>query len=916
MKKRSSQITIVLMMFVLMLILFFQYPSCCSWQEVEKLSAGEHTIDILSFYEIPMSHFLLCSNNYKPFLSNSTLMTFDMKTGKCRDIYKISLDSVECSSLLPCCDGGWNLYYLNSLYPMPGCKIGMIHINSDGEFEKEKILPITYDSTTTLKAIGSASRGEIWFAGDKIYRLKVDEENWSGFDYPAGWDINQDYTKIFLCENSNKLFVSSLGKTINKIQSLMFDVVNYEFLQIESDKFSCKDIKDWTGHDGCYILLLNDSIWSFNSKTNEISPIYEGFNSVNSKIFEDKSGKYLYLLGKYIDDSNPGNDLITVDLDNKTIEKNILIDENQLVFIDAYSMFDRETNHIITTISNMSSPYFFKPVLIDLNEKTLSKIPVVPEIGVMQISMFYDKSYNRLIYKTYLYPNLLKSYDFEMSTVKTSIPILFQPRESNSLSFVPSYENTKLIANYAGTDLLKSTFPARRELINISIESSRICYYPDSSGSFIRCFNPETQESVFGEFLFNDNLFHEIDISDIGPQYFILDKQNNQIIGYNNEDTNIYFIKPHGDIVNWKTPDEDRATFKKLAYDEYNDEIWMICEGWWEFSEWIFYKISATTKQTIDKFTIPLNSFSFPESLIIDPLNRYLYIIDVVPVDNNYKWVLMIFDIKTREFLKQFTLAENVNSYNSMDVPFTLPIPEKDKLFLWDHFGAWCIDTSNLELLYGDKHDQSQTFFCYDVEGLYNEITNRIVIADLYNKGDTVNRYSPQQVFEIDFDTGEIQNVISLEGYYDEIFLSADKDIIYFLEIESPSIMTVHLNPAWKKPSTIDPSTNFIQLGSGDTAKFCVNVKNPYGAAQNATAYIWLYVPGVDAPFFFDGTGLTTQITGIPLTLPANLDVTGDILTFTMPSGLPEGFYNFNTVLINEHGDRGPIGTWNFYVKD
>ena len=67
---------------------------------------------------------------------------------------------------------------------------------------------------------------------------------------------------------------------------------------------------------------------------------------------------------------------------------------------------------------------------------------------------------------------------------------------------------------------------------------------------------------------------------------------------------------------------------------------------------------------------------------------------------------------------------------------------------------------------------------------------------------------------------------------------------------------------------------------------------------------------------FFTPTGLSLNIAGIPLTLPANLYITADILSFTMPAGVPEGFYNFNAVFINDKGDRGPIGTWNFYVKD
>ncbi|MBU1627901.1 hypothetical protein KKB18_11075, partial [bacterium] len=116
-------------------------------------------------------------------------------------------------------------------------------------------------------------------------------------------------------------------------------------------------------------------------------------------------------------------------------------------------------------------------------------------------------------------------------------------------------------------------------------------------------------------------------------------------------------------------------------------------------------------------------------------------------------------------------------------------------------------------------------------------------------------------------------------------------------------------------PSIIQPSTNYIQFGSGDNAKFTINIKNPYEFEQKATAYIWMYTPD-GTMLFLNVMGLTFNIEGIPLTLPVNCDVTGDILSFTMPAGVPEGFFNLNAVFINEKGDRGPIGTWNFYVKD
>jgi len=172
-----------------------------------------------------------------------------------------------------------------------------------------------------------------------------------------------------------------------------------------------------------------------------------------------------------------------------------------------------------------------------------------------------------------------------------------------------------------------------------------------------------------------------------------------------------------------------------------------------------------------------------------------------------------------------------------------------------------------------------------------------------------------QSIYQIDTETGK---VLSRNGFHSSIrtvFFPRNKDEVFLLYEDESMIYHYLLNPSWNNPATITPSTNYIQFGEGDNAKFTVNIRNEYDFSQDVTAYMWLYAPD-GTMLFFDGSSLTTNIIGIPLTLPANLDITGDILAFTMPAGVPEGFYNFNAVLINENGDRGPVGTWNFYIKD
>ena len=94
-----------------------------------------------------------------------------------------------------------------------------------------------------------------------------------------------------------------------------------------------------------------------------------------------------------------------------------------------------------------------------------------------------------------------------------------------------------------------------------------------------------------------------------------------------------------------------------------------------------------------------------------------------------------------------------------------------------------------------------------------------------------------------------------------------------------------------------------------------VDIKNGKDR-NNVRAYVWLCLPHGEN-LYFDGTSWTSQVTGIPFIIPPNLEREDVVLAnFTIPPIMPEGFYNFNAQFVEEHGDRGPMGTWNFYVGD
>jgi len=199
----------------------------------------------------------------------------------------------------------------------------------------------------------------------------------------------------------------------------------------------------------------------------------------------------------------------------------------------------------------------------------------------------------------------------------------------------------------------------------------------------------------------------------------------------------------------------------------------------------------------------------------------------------------------------------------------------------------------------------------YHIPGRWDEGRGLLIVYDRCVAADQLP-YT-KRVLEIDPKTREIVTEIPIRGDLEEIFFPAEKDKLIFLSTDDTKIYTLHLNPGWKNPPTITPSTNYITFYTDEIAQFNVNIKNG-DTEQKATAYIWLITPDGDI-FFVHYLGVTPDIAGIPLTLPPNIDINWQLFDFTIPEIMPAGLYNFNAVFINANGDRGPIGTWNFYVK-
>jgi hypothetical protein len=872
------------------------------WMEQDKFGVGNSYGS--TFHIVPNSKYIVVggmnswvgSSKFDK-LGNKFLI-YDISTGRCRGT-KISDSELWNPAIIQNPVSGWDIYFNSNN------KFGMINITPDGLFGEISWLPLTYEGN--IQSVGVSSRGEAWFASNKIYCFKP--EGWTILDYPAGWDPDFGSLKLFVTDDQKFIFFLSNGNTIGNLQGVFYNLEKGVFSSVllpDNTQFAAIiDVQEWKGHENQYLILNQESLWVYNSVTESLDSIIEGFQTSSNKIIQSADGNKLFLI-QYKNFFNPKKDLLVLNMVDKSIETHTFeFDKNWGFSLSSSSnlpFVDTENNRIIAIICDQftlsTTHESFKPVLIDLNDFTLQYIPGVFFLNLS--SFTYNRKLQRIMALGTYVANIVFT-DLSTGGQQQSITLSYK---ADSWSVKDKSDSPDLIGNSWGYEFTRLLPVKRQEIIDTQSRVLGVCQYFDGERVFVN------EEAGYKEYLLADGsseditLPHKIDITYSHPS-------RDLIIGIG--DNTVHFIKPHG-VIRTYVPDEENVSMKKYLFDPDNEAVWLIYQNK-DTKEWIFDNISSLTYEKTDSFTLPESTFSNILDLTYDPLQRYLYLINEVV----YSRELVILDLQIKDVVKRITLQENAVPPKSYKIvfPCLVPVPSEDKLFLWDHYNSWCINTENLELVYGSSVDSPGSFYLngIPIQGTWDEERQLAVVVDKgYNPMNPMDR---PRVLRINIDTGEVKDNITFKDYETtDLFFPKDKNKVNLLNRNEATLYTVYIDTPWESPGEIYPSTNYIQLGSGDKAKFTVNVKNPLDVEQKATAFIWLYVPGVDAPFFFDGTSLTATPEGIPLTLPANLDVTADILTFTMPAGVPEGFYNFNAIFINERNNPGPMGTWNFYVKD
>jgi len=904
---RFSMLRFKFYLLVLVIFLSFNVFSYSQWIENENLSPGNVSLTNGVFHRTPDSKFILFSAGYnlnnKNYLGSHIIM-LEMENFRVRDLFQNKTNyNLHEPVILNNSNNGSTIYFLNDFY------LEKLEINENGFFVNNKKL-FSPKLNVEIESIGAVRSNEAWYAADKIYRIDSLTDEWKEYSYPDDWDHEFSRLRIYITENENYLFLTSLGTNIQSYQALIFDIQNESFILLnkpDENFFNyVEDFDEWNNHSNKFLLLQEESLWVYDLISGDIQKIADGFVTDTKSIMQDNLGKYLYLFGE----SSiwfPSSSFYRIDLEDKKLEDLSFQLGDGFGFEPNSAVIDNENNRILVVLIDKINTTF-RPVYIDLSDNKLYEFSDSRIEDNFEALFMFSVEENKMFVKGND-DSALFMMELDSGNIKKSISLGYRP-QSWSI-----FGDKMYLSNLNGNQFFLRDFIGKRGLYQIDIESQRIAHFPDSSGILTILYEAD-DFAFYREYDFVNKEYNELEFSyNIWQDDFFLTDPNlnqNQILAV--AEGIVYFIKPNQETTQLVIPEEIGNKKISSKFNSETSSLYVILNDK-DVNEFSIYKVSTIDKDVKSNFKIQTEPKTTILTVEVDPMDRYLYLLNEIKGESRSR-ELVIVNLDDKEIIETYLLQNDVESpgkyYRVM--PCIIPIPEKEKLFLWAYEASWCIDTENFEIVYGDTQTDPQGQYEINerLTGVWN---NKNQVVRIYDNSRIFPEVDPDRILEVSLNSGEIIKSVEIYGVYEEVHFPKKRNEVNLLDPESLHITTLHLNPGWAEPCEIYPSTNYIQLGDGDKARFQVNIKNQYDYAQNATAYIWMFTPD-GTLLFFDGLGLTFDIKGMPLSVPANLDITADILSFTMPAGVPEGFYNLNAVFLNENYDRGPIGTWNFYVKD
>jgi len=655
-------------------------------------------------------------------------------------------------SVIPDKKSGWNLFYIND-YDKAFRKL---HVNADGTFGEDNSL--SRKAEIWSHSVGIPERYEVWYFTDKILRLNTIDEEWAEYDYPDGWDTKFDYVRPYPAISSNAVIGIAYGENVRDYQAFILDIDTgaSKIIDAEDGFFKgVKDIDEWKEHPGHFIIMKKDEIYSYNSETETIELLIKDFDVKGREIMQDDNGRFLYIVDGY-------NRLCIVDLFEKTSQiHDIPVKEGfAIVVSEIEPVYDSRRNCLILFIRNEDFYGDADLVLLDLGDLTVTHFEKTPENpSITGIFIEYE---NKFLFTTDQYFYIA---DFGSFDLNKGIPIFYKTKAWN---MIDDFNKPILLDNTKGDEFIRMYPGFRREMLNLGFEPELVCQFPEGDKALV-CdgeldWSSETgynSKLYYYDYNFENRNLNEIEFpydSDFLMIYeFFSDPDNNQIILVC-EDTFwedmynftahkvVFFVGEDYSISTWISPevmreainDEHfiRFTNEEFIFDSAKDLLWFKWEDN-ETDDMHIHKLSTKTKSHEDFFILEKDLFDIIRGAVFSPDSRFLFFIN--ETDTNSRRELVIFDLDKSEIIKKFNLQDNIeyDGYHLAVIPCILPVPGKDRLFLWDRYGGWCIDTNTWEILYGDLKSNPQAYGITDggfgnkhIRGMLEKNSNHIILFD------------------------------------------------------------------------------------------------------------------------------------------------------------------------------------------
>jgi hypothetical protein len=777
-------------------------------------------------------------------------------------------------------ENGWDVYlYTTDSY------LSKIHVDNTGDLSELKKLV----QWQTSNMISFQKKNKIYAFTNRIYEYNPETNEVKSYRLPEDFPIDKTAVGIhFLSEIDSVIFSDSSYSV-----SYILDLNTLSSVKLE-ETYSIKSIKPWMGHGNKYLCLISSDtmyISSFDPVTQKFEVLFKEIPILTQNLALDDNGKYIYAM------VDGANDLFKFDTENKSYEFiDFGYDETYIISLDRWFYIPGKDK--ILTGANVSrwGPGSYRTAIIDITNKNIELLDIPDlwyKVEKITPTPIYFAELNRIVSNEGL--RTLNIID-----VDTDKPIDTLKFNGNSLSSLKLSMGNMGIFTEPYFIMLDPTI-SWRKFYQWGNWIRNWTYYPDGHGIVYA----KQKENI---------ITMEINIFDYNPQngqtrmfdiptsvqtnsysyYLFSNPSNINVIALPDDSSKLYLIEDFNRYDTIANPHPDISISNRF-FDEKSGYLWLfsIDDSSGIISYFKFNSIDGSfTDLTYTDFT-----GSFVDNIFLNDTGKFflrfgdcnLYAIN--PDTGKTIFKTLIFSAGD-----MFT-----------ESPALALSPDYHYIYLWDGSKAWKIDTSTWKIVYGEvNNDPIQNMG--DCKGIYDSNRDEFIVFDTIKTN---------TVMIIDPETGSVKQsqiiVTNPSQYLINPILDLENRSIYFIDnYHEAKLATVRLDDTWDNAPTIKPQGQFVEYRPGDTFKLTLDIANPVDTPQDATAYIWFWLP-TGQYVFFGPNGLTTDVVGIPLTLPVSLDTSISIDLFTVPQGMPSGFYNLNAVFFNNRtAVRGPMGTYNF----